>query len=54
LSDLTDEDAAAILTVLADAAASGGAFAEAAASTLATINSGGGTDRDNLANFLST
>lgn len=54
LSDLTDEDAASILAVLASAAAGGGAFAEAAASTLATINAGGGTDRDNLANFLST
>jgi len=54
LSELTEEDAAAILTVLADAAASGGVFADAAASTLATINAGGGTDRDNLANFLST
>ena len=54
LSSLTDEDAAAILAVLANAAASGGTFGEAAASTLAAINAGGGTDRDNLANFLST
>ena len=54
LAELTDEDAAAIMAVLTSAAASGGVFADAAASTLATINAGGGTDRDNLANFLST
>ncbi len=51
-ANLTAEDAAAIMGLLANAAAGGGAFADIATSTLASINSLGGTDRDNLANFL--
>lgn len=52
IDNLTDEDAAAILDLLANVAEGDGAFADAAAATLASINSGGGTDRDNLADFL--
>jgi hypothetical protein len=52
LSQMTDQDAAVIMALLTDAAAGGGPMADIATSTLAAINAGGGTARDNLANFL--
>ncbi|NDE16118.1 hypothetical protein EBZ80_14420 [bacterium] len=52
ISQLTDQDAARIMSLLSAAATGGGPMAGIAASTLAAINAGGGTDRDNLANFL--
>lgn len=52
IDDLTDDDAAAIMELLASVAEGDGVFADAATATLASINAGGGTDRDNLAEFL--
>lgn len=54
LSSMSDADAAAILAILTSAAAGGGVFGETAAATLASISAGGGSVRDNLANFLSS
>lgn len=52
LSSMSVADAAAILAILTSAAAGDGIFAETAAATLASISAGGGSARDNLANFL--
>jgi hypothetical protein len=52
LANLSAADADTIIALLSAAAAGGGSFGSIAASTLDTINSGGGNNRDNLANFL--
>ena len=52
LTNLGTADADTIIALLTAAAASGGSFGSIATTTLATINAGGGNNRDNLANFL--
>ncbi|MEY4630153.1 MAG: hypothetical protein RIQ81_273 [Pseudomonadota bacterium] len=52
LTSMSATDADAIIAILTTAAAQGGTFGDLAASTLASINSGGGNNLDNLANFL--